>query len=503
MAGESSRWDDSGSYHERLRYFFGSGAIASSIFTVAGNVLSAIDLGSWTSPFRFAPNLLFLTSWLAWVTAWVLTRRRDVSTIWLRRIELGGIWLPCAAWAPLQLWDGSELGFDPQVLMSVGAIILLRAGYIPSSALRTALLGAASFAPGLALSAWAPAHPRSWVEPGVDGLWVAMHLMAATTASHTIYGLRAQVRDAMRLGQYTLGEKIGEGGMGAVYRARHALLRRPTTVKVLLPGRTSASALARFEREVQLTASLGHPNTIAIYDFGRATDGTFYYAMEYIDGIDLCVLVDRFGPQPPARAVHILVQVCGALAEAHEAGLVHRDVKPANILLCARGGIGDVVKVVDFGLVKEVEGAVQVTDAGVPAGTPAFMAPEAITMPDSVDGRSDLYAVGGVAYWLLTGTQVFTGANKLEVCGHHLHTAPTPPSERLGRPLPPVLEDIVLRCLSKRPEDRPESARALRDELPPAHRSPGTSARRFRGGASTTRRRTGRPTTAPSTRARP
>jgi eukaryotic-like serine/threonine-protein kinase len=176
---------------------------------------------------------------------------------------------------------------------------------------------------------------------------------------------------AAQLGQYTLVEKIGEGGMGAVYRARHALLQRPTAIKLLLPERTNELDLARFEREVQLTSQLTHPNTIAIYDFGRTPDKVFYYAMEYIDGISLEQLVDEDGPQPPARVIHMLVQACGALAEAHGVGLIHRDVKPANLLLCARGGAHDVIKVVDFGLIKDTRphSGPAVTIADTIAGT--------------------------------------------------------------------------------------------------------------------------------------
>jgi serine/threonine protein kinase len=251
--------------------------------------------------------------------------------------------------------------------------------------------------------------------------------------------------------------------MGSVYVARHARLRRPTALKLLLPERTGPESLARFEREVQLTSQLTHPNTVAIYDYGRSADGVFYYAMEYIDGVSLAELVEKHGPQPAGRVVHILLQAADALVEAHSVGLVHRDVKPANILLCERAGSSDVVKLLDFGLVKDVRPSADpaLTHADTITGTPLYLAPETIIDPASVDHRVDIYALGAVGYCLLTGAPPFQGRSTVEVCGHHLHTIPTPPSQRLGKPLPAALDDVVLRCLAKKAEDRPSSAREL------------------------------------------
>lgn len=273
--------------------------------------------------------------------------------------------------------------------------------------------------------------------------------------------------EARQLGQYKLDQKLGEGGMGVVYRAHHALLNRPTAVKFLDVDKTSEQTIARFEREVQLTSQLNHPNTIAIYDYGRTDEGIFYYAMEYLDGVNLDDFVRRYGPQPDGRIVSILRQVCGSLNEAHGLGLIHRDIKPANIVLNHRGGVGDVVKLLDFGLVKVVDSRKQasLTSAGGLTGTPLYLSPEAIHSPASVDARSDLYAVGAVGYFLLTGTPVFDLDSVLEIIQHHAHMPPEPPSARLGRPVSIDLEQVLLRCLAKNPAERPQTARELSDLL--------------------------------------
>ena len=275
------------------------------------------------------------------------------------------------------------------------------------------------------------------------------------------------VQTARQLGQYTLGEKIGTGGMGTVYKATHRLLRRPTALKLLNADKYSDEAAQRFEREVQLTSQLNHPNTITVYDYGRTPDGVFFYAMEYLNGLNLEDLVTCEGALPEGRMVGILRQICGSLAEAHKAGLIHRDIKPSNIIVNYRGGLVDFVKVLDFGLAKAMgdgEG-IRLTAPNTMAGTPLYLSPEAIERPDTVDARTDIYAIGAVGYYLLTGTPVFPGQSIVEICMSHVRTPPEPPSRRLGRAVSPRLEAILLHCLEKDRERRPPGARVLLEEL--------------------------------------
>jgi len=371
----------------------------------------------------------------------------------------------------------APLGYHFEIISLLVMIFLLvlRAALVPSQPLFTAMVGILCSIPVL-VGGYFQVRSAPVIDelltPGVIVLALAMWCVVATAAttvvSRVIYGLVSQVRDAMHLGRYTLGAKIGEGGMGEVYRAEHAMLRRPTAVKLLLPSKVSASSLERFEREVQLTSRLSHPNTIAIYDYGRTPNGIFYYAMEYLDGLSLESLVASDGMQPPGRVVHILLQTAGALAEAHGIGLIHRDIKPANIMLCERGGMPDVVKVVDFGLVKNLDADsadVALTNTSALTGTPLYLAPESITRPNEIDARIDIYALGAVGYFLLTGTPPFTGHNVVEIAGHHLHTEPELPSVRLGRSVPPKLDALILSCLAKDPEERPRDAQALMTAL--------------------------------------
>jgi len=294
---------------------------------------------------------------------------------------------------------------------------------------------------------------------------VAIFIFTVVVA-HAKREARMAVLSAKHLGQYTLDEKLGEGGMGVVYRAHHDMLHRPTAVKFLGAEKTNEQTIARFEREVQLTSKLTHPNTIAIYDYGRTPEGIFYYAMEYLDGINLEDLVKRHGAQPEGRVIHILQQVCGSLAEAHSTGLIHRDIKPANIILTERGGMYDFVKLLDFGLVKALDSRkdASLTATGTMTGTPLYMPPEAI-QNSQMDARSDLYAVGAVGYFLLTGTPVFDADNVMQILQKHVMMTPDAPSKRLGKPVSAELEALLLKCLAKQPGDRPASAAVMVDLL--------------------------------------
>lgn len=366
-----------------------------------------------------------------------------------------------------------EAAFAP-VFAMFGLTLLLsvRAALVPSSAVRTLLVGAGVmlvfliFGPGM----FAELDPL--VQEGVQ--FIALAFIAATTVtSHVIYGLQRDVRRARQLGQYTLVEKLGEGGMGAVYRARHAMLRREAAIKLIRPelaggGGERSVATQRFEREAHATASLRSPHTIEVYDFGLSDDGAFYYVMELLDGVDLDTAVRTYGPMEAARVAHLLRQACDSLEEAHQAGLIHRDVKPANLFLGRYGLRYDFVKVLDFGLVAlgELEGVDPLLTAeGVAAGTPAFLAPEAARGASAIDHRADLYALGCVGYWMLTGQLPFVRESALATVLAHVNDTADPPSEVTENEVPAALERVVMDCLAKDPAERPASARELAERL--------------------------------------
>jgi serine/threonine-protein kinase len=293
----------------------------------------------------------------------------------------------------------------------------------------------------------------------------------ALAGSKIVYGLGREVEKAQRMGSYRLVERLGAGGMGEVWRAEHRLLAMPAAIKLIRPdalgggdGDGRREMLRRFEREARAIAALTSPHTVQLHDFGIADDGTFYYVMELLQGLDADAMVRRFGPLPPARAVHVLRQVCESLAEAHRCGLIHRDIKPANVFLCRRGLTHDFVKVLDFGLVKAVTGSgnaeTALTRQHAAAGTPAFMAPETALGEADVDARADIYAVGCLAYWLLTGAFVFEGS-EVQVAVAHVGAEPRRPSARIAREIPAELEDLVLACLAKDRNRRPASAEEL------------------------------------------
>jgi serine/threonine-protein kinase len=288
--------------------------------------------------------------------------------------------------------------------------------------------------------------------------------------SKRMWHMENAVQKARDLGSYQLVSLIGSGGMGEVWRARHRMLARDAAIKVvrsdlmlLQRGYESDITRKRFAQEAAAMASLQSPHTVHLYDFGVADDGSFYYVMELLDGISLQALVDKFGPQPAPRVIYMLRQVCDSLEEAHRRGLVHRDIKPNNIFACMVGLEHDFMKVLDFGLVKNLSrnDGLQLTLSGVTAGTPAYMPPEVATGDESIDGRADLYGLGCVAYFLLTGAPVFDEKTPTASAMAHVQKTPTPPSLRSETPIPPELESLVLRCLAKRPEDRPQSALEL------------------------------------------
>jgi len=398
-----------------------------------------------------------------------LLARRELSVEALYRIDATyslGVGAAFGASAALQS-DLRPAGY--MALVYSAFTVFARALIVPSSARRTAVASSLTFLPmtGAALLL-AITTTQEMPGPAYFTGYLMLSIVAialSTAGSHIIYGLRREVSAAQQLGQYTLDRKIGEGGMGAVYRAHHIMLRRPTAVKLLLPDRIGSDNLARFEREVQHMSQLTHPNTVAVFDYGRSPDGVFYYAMEYLGGgVDLQKLVHRHGPQPFGRVARILAQVCGALQEAHDRQIIHRDIKPANIILCERGGMPDVAKVVDFGLVKEISADPATSQSQVVLGTPSYVAPEAFTDPDRVGPAADLYALGCVGYFLLTGRLVFEGATAVELCTKHVTQAPAPPS-RLAASVPAELDAIILRCLAKQPAERFESATALATAL--------------------------------------
>jgi serine/threonine-protein kinase len=302
-------------------------------------------------------------------------------------------------------------------------------------------------------------------------------VLMAYVGARVVYALGTEVTRARELGSYRLEDRLGEGGMGEVWRASHRLLARPAAIKLIRSSANGAGisddARRRFEREAQVIARLRSPHTVTLFDFGVTDEGSFYYVMELLDGLDAESIVKRFGPLRADRVIHILRQMCHSLSEAESCGLVHRDIKPANIFLCRYGEDHDFVKVLDFGIAKAVhesstEAQTAITMANIIQGTPAFIAPEQALGGD-VDGRADIYATGCVAYWLLTGELVFTADTAMQVLLAHANTAPQPPSSRTELPIPPALEALVMSCLAKDREQRPRSARDLLHRLDAIH----------------------------------
>jgi serine/threonine-protein kinase len=456
-------------------YGFGGFMIATTFFVLRVVIVLTVEPLPLTHS-SFVLHELCIASYLA---VWLIARRGCYGLWTIRGLDYAGVFLN-TTWTVLTVM-GIPMANRPDyiIIQCLSLVLMPRAIFVPSSAKRTGAIGALMGVMLLVSMYYASSHADPSTFPDAQrrelspintlvrsGAWWALTAGLAALTSHVIYGLQREVHRVRRLGQYALEEKLGEGGMGVVYRANHAMLRRPTAVKLLAPEKAGAVSIARFEREVRLTARLSHPNTVTIYDYGRTPEGSFYYAMELLEGATLEQIVDACGAQPPGRVVHIASQIASALCEAHAMGLIHRDIKPANVMLCERGGIADMVKVVDFGLVKELEtdqGAL--THGGTVTGTPLYLAPEAIRLPDQIDARADIYALGAVLYFLLAGEHVFQGQTTMEICAHHLHTAPVPIAEKCRAALAPDLAALVMECLAKDPAARPQSAEQVLERL--------------------------------------
>ena len=369
-------------------------------------------------------------------------------------------------------------------LVLLTCILIVTYGlYVPKTWRRAAIVtGTLAILPFATLGVLYAMHPdvMHWLLEGMrhcdspriylfsfDAMTLLIVAVGSAFGARTISRLRRQVAEARQLGQYRLRRRLGSGGMGEVYLAEHQLLKRPCALKLIHPGAAmNPKALARFEREVQLTATLSHPNTIEIFDYGRTEDGSYYYVMEYLPGLTLSDLVDQFGPLPPGRVVYLLRQVCLALREAHAAGLIHRDIKPSNIFAARRGGMDDVAKLLDFGLVRPATTVVapHLSEEGQILGTPHFMSPEQALSRRELDQRTDIYSLGAVAYFVLTGQPPFNVEGAIATMVAHAHEPVVPPS-RVNSDVPADLERIVLRCLAKDPVDRFRDAASLERAL--------------------------------------
>jgi eukaryotic-like serine/threonine-protein kinase len=386
---------------------------------------------------------------------------------------VGAFWIALADYGGVPLGDIPFRGFSGICIWIVFFVLVIpeTLGKTLLATLATVLMGPV----GLLVSTLyygrlMPGAPE-WIQLFFPSILVAIF---ALVLSRFIYSMGLEMRKVREMGSYKLIEKIGEGGMGEVWRAEHRMLARPSAIKLVKSEICGASdSLAgtlhrRFEREVKATATLRSPHTVAIYDFGSSDEGCFYYVMELLEGFDLETLVRRYGPQPAERVVHFLIQACESLAEAHLSRLIHRDIKPKNLFVCRLGLTYDFVKVLDFGLVKSIKPEVsqeQLTLADATSGTPAYMAPEIALGKADADGRVDIYSLGCVAYWLLTGHLVFETSGTLPVLLAHVQEKPIPPSQRSELEIPDGLERIILSCLEKDPARRPQTALELLDLL--------------------------------------
>lgn len=406
----------------------------------------------------------------------VLWRRCLLPIVVLRLCEWLIFGLPALFFLAAQYQAAAEVASRGHLMLEAGPWLVLMFTYalfIPNTMRRAALvLGIMAAMPLGLLLLLNMTAPQAAALITLDhvvrlGLLVGCAAIAGVLGVDTIGTLRREVFEAQQVGQYRLRKRLGAGGMGEVYLAEHQLLKRPCVVKLIRPDKAGdPRVLVRFQREVQATAQLSHWNTVEIFDYGMTDDGTFYYVMEYLPGMSLGDLVARYGPMPPKRVIYLLRQACDALREAHAAGLVHRDIKPANIFAAQRGGVYDVVKLLDFGLVKPLadKGSIELSIEGAITGSPLYMSPEQALGDADVDHRSDIYSLGAVGYYLLTGRPPFEGDRPIKIILAHAHEEVTPPSGY--RPeIPADLEQVILRALAKRPEDRYPDVDALSEAL--------------------------------------
>ena len=456
-------------------------AFASDLVIAAGIVFNAwLSTGS-LPPEAYTADARFLWANVAAVLAsfalWWAAQSQRVSASRLLTIGLVYQVAICAVIALTSQWSYFRANGLLPNLTWVPVVVILFPLILPGPPRRI-------FVGALAAAAMVPLtilvlHRLGQVTPGPGDfqsatLASAFAVVFAVVGARVVYGLGRQVAAAKELGSYHLEKKLGEGGMGEVWRARHRMLARPAAIKLIRSdlnenndGTPATEAVHRFEREAQAIAGLRSPHTVELFDFGVASDGAFYYAMELLDGLDTDALVRQFGPVSAERCVYLLRQVCHSLSEAHIRGLVHRDIKPANVFVGRYGEDWDFVKVLDFGIVKEsrTKGDLAQTREHTFQGTPAFAAPEQAEGKADLDGRADVYSVGCLAYWLLTGEYVFSADTPMAVLMAHVSTKPSRPSTRTELAIPVALDEIVLACLAKSPADRPQSARELADLL--------------------------------------
>jgi serine/threonine-protein kinase len=458
----------------RLRIMAAITTVAATALYIVAHVTTSLQQGAQALGYFTDPaHLVHLGSCVAGGYFWFVLRRKPLDGGTLRMIDMALLYIAIAT-IVLSYASNYEMG-NRDYISFLAIWVIARAVFVPSTARRTFLLSLPAPLSVLALQLTHGNHydmGGSLVEParfwfGIvpwDQTTLLLACAIAALASGINFALRSQVEEAKQLGQYKLDTLIGTGSMGEVYRATHALLRRPTAVKLIRPEKAGPEMLQRFHREVRQTSRLTHPNTISIYDYGHTPENVFYYAMELLDGADLRAIVSETGPMPARRVIHILRQACGALAEAHALGLIHRDIKPTNLVLCAQGGVEDTLRVLDFGLVKDVTNTdASLTQLGDICGTPETLAPEVLGGLPATP-QSDLYSLAVVGYFLLTGVSVYDASTIAEYVGHHLHSPP-PPLRGRDDSIPADLERAILACLVKKPDERTPDVKAFRAAL--------------------------------------